>query len=39
MLGVDSDQYYTTEYKNAKLTDGKAVEISGTLKVQLIPKN
>ena len=38
-LGVDSDQYYTTEYKNAKLTDGKAVEISGTLKVQLIPKN
>ncbi len=39
MLGVDSDQYYTTEYKNAKLTDGKTVEISGTLKVQLIPKN
>ena len=38
-LGVDSDQYFTTEYKNAKLTDGKAVEISGTLKVQLIPKN
>ena len=38
-LGVDSDQYYTTEYKNAKLTDGKTVEISGTLKVQLIPKN
>ena len=38
-LGVDSDQYYTTEYKNAKLTDEKTVEISGTLKVQLIPKN
>ena len=39
MLGVDSDQYYTTEYKNAKLTDGKQSKSAETLKVQLIPKN
>lgn len=39
-LGVDADdEFYIKEYKNAKLLDGKALEISGTLKVQLNPKD
>ena len=39
-LGVDADdEFYIKEYKNAKLLDGKALEISGTLRVQLNPKD
>lgn len=39
MIGVDNDQFYIREYKNAKILEGDIIEISGTLKAQLIPKN
>lgn len=39
MIGVDNDKFYIREYKNAKILEGDIIEISGTLKAQLIPKN
>ena len=39
MIGVDNDEFYIREYKNAKILEGNTIEISSTLKVQLIPKN
>ena len=39
ILGVDNDTFYIKDYKNAKFVEGDIIEISGTLKTQLIPKN